>query len=45
LDKQKIKSVQVLSKEEIYKYSNIIGPRTYNGVVIITTENGIPLKR
>ncbi len=45
LDKQKIESVQVLSKEEIYKYSNVIGQRTYNGVVIITTENGIPLKR
>lgn len=45
LDKQKIESVQVLSKEEIYKYSNVIGQRTYNGVIIITTENGIPLKR
>jgi Ca-activated chloride channel family protein len=45
LDKQKIESVQVLSKEEIYKYSNVIGQRTYNGVVIITTKNRIPLKR
>lgn len=45
LDKQKIESVQVISKEEIYKYSNVIGQRTYNGVVIITTKNGIPLKR
>jgi Ca-activated chloride channel family protein len=45
LDKQKIESVQVLSMEEIYKYSNVIGQRTYNGVVIITTKNGIPLKR
>ncbi|GEL09518.1 CarboxypepD_reg-like domain-containing protein [Flavobacterium glycines] len=45
LDKQKIESVQVISKEEIYKYSNVIGQRTYNGVVIISTKNGIPLKR
>lgn len=41
LSKQKIESVQVLPKEES---TSIYGYKSKNGVVIITTKNGIPLK-
>ncbi|MEN9908315.1 MAG: hypothetical protein RLZZ540_1464 [Bacteroidota bacterium] len=44
LDKQKIESVKILSIEEAT--NNIVGYRKdYSKVIIITTENGIPLKR
>lgn len=44
LDKQKIESVKILSIEEAT--NNLVGYRKdYSKVIIITTENGIPLKR
>ncbi|MBA0883951.1 carboxypeptidase-like regulatory domain-containing protein [Flavobacterium undicola] len=42
LSKQKIETVQILQSKEA---TSIYGNKSKNGVIIITTKNGIPLKR